>query len=102
MSICFSGLTTQQKMERVVIQPKVTMYLNTDACRCDDFIVLPKTTELKDVIQRCIDAGCYGFSRGSNTQGRGKFYIRSPHKTTTLLNAKLLPNQNVSFFVLEY
>ena len=83
-------------------EPKVTAYLNTDACRRDDFIVLPKTTDLNEVIRVCVVAGSHGFARSSNTQGRGKFYIRSPHKTVDLLNTKLINYQNVSFFIVEY
>ena len=83
-------------------EPKVTAYLNTDAMRCDDYIVLPKTTDLNEVIRVCVEAGCHGFARGSNTQGRGQFYIRSPHRTVDLLNTKLFHKKNVSFFIVEY
>ena len=89
-------------MEEIVINPKVIFYKDTDACRCDNYIVLPKTTPLNEVIKRCFDERCYGFARGSNTQGNGKFYIRSPHKNTTLLKTKLKTLNNVSFFILEY
>ena len=82
-----------------ISQPKVTMYLNTDACRCDNYIVLPKTTDLKEVVRICVEAGCHGFARGSNTQGKGKFYIRSPHKTFDLLQT--IDYKNVSFFIVE-
>ena len=85
-----------------VIQPKVTCYTNKDACRCDDYIVLPKTTPLEEVIKICFESKCYGFSRGSNIQGNGKFYIRSAHKTTNMLVTKIKDQKNVSFFILTY
>ena len=80
-------------------EPKVTTHLNTDDCRRDDYIILPKTTDLNEV---CIEAGSHGFARSSNTQGRGKFYIRSPHKTVDLLYTKLINYKNVTFFIVEY
>jgi hypothetical protein len=84
-----------------VVQPKVTEYKDTDACRCDDYIVLPRETPLNIVIETAFKQNCHGFSRGSNTQGNGKFYIRSPHKTSELLKTKLKQQPNVSFFILE-
>ena len=69
-----------------VVQPKVTEYKDTDACRCDDYIVLPRETPLNVVIE---------------TACNGKFYIRSPHKTSELLKTKLKQQPNVSFFILE-
>ena len=84
-----------------VIQPQVTKYMNTDACRRDDYIVLPKTTPLNEVIDRCFKENCFGFARGSNIQGNGKFYIRSPHKTTILLQSKLIDKPGVSYFILN-
>lgn len=83
-------------------EPIVTEYNDTDAMRCDDYIVLPKTTNLSEVIRVCVEAGSHGFARGSNTQGRGQFYIRSPHRTVDLLNTKLFHKKNVSFFIVEY
>ena len=85
----------------MIIQPKVTMYNDKNACHGDDYIVLPKTTLLKDVIQRCFEEGCYGFCRGSNTQGNGQFYIRSPNKNAELLKNKLNDYDGVSFFIVE-
>jgi hypothetical protein len=85
-----------------VIQPKVSCYQNKDACRRDDYIILPKQTALCDVIERCFREGCYGFARGSNVQGKGQFYIRSLHKTNNLLKTKLIDRDNITFFILEY
>ncbi len=84
-----------------IIQPKVTMYINKDACRRDDYIVLPKTTPLEQVIKRCFEERCYGFSRSSLIQGKGKFYIRSPHKTSERLKNKLIDKKNITFFILD-
>ena len=42
-------------MEGIVINPKIIFYKDTDACRCDNYIVLPKTTPLNEVIKRCFD-----------------------------------------------
>lgn len=84
-----------------MVQPKVTEFKDTDACRCDDYIVLPRETPLKVVIETAFNQNCHGFARGSNIQGNGKFYIRSPHKTSDLLKTKLKPKRNVSFFILE-
>jgi len=84
-----------------VVQPKVTEYKDTDACREDNYIVLPRETPLNVVIETAFKQNCHGFSRGSNTQGKGKFYIRSPHKTPELLKTKLKQQPNVSFFILE-
>ena len=85
---------------KLIFQPKVTSYINKDACRCDDYIILPKTTPLNDVIKRCFEEHCYGFARGSNVQGNGKFYIRSPHKIN--LQTRLINKRNITFFILEY
>ena len=84
-----------------VVQPKVTEYEDTDACREDNYIVLPRETPLNVVIETAFKQNCHGFARGSNTQGKGKFYIRSPHKTSELLKTKLKQQPNVSFFILE-
>lgn len=84
-----------------VIQPKVTEYKDTDACRGDNYIILPPETPLHIVIETAFKQNCYGFARGSNTQGRGQFYIRSTHKTSELLKTKLIPWKNTSFFILE-
>ena len=84
-----------------VVQPKVTEYKDTDACRCDDYIVLPRETPLHIVIETAFKQNCHGFARGSNTQGRGQFYIRSPDKSSDLLKNKIKLHQNTSFFILE-
>jgi hypothetical protein len=84
-----------------VVQPKVTEYKDTDACRGDNYIVLPPETPLNVVIETAFKQNCHGFARGSNTQGKGQFYIRSPHKTSELLKTKLIPRPTVSFFILE-
>ena len=41
-------------------EPIVTEY--------NDNIVLPKTTDLSEVIRVCVEADSHGFARGSNTQ----------------------------------
>ena len=82
----------------LVLQPKVTMYTDTDASRASDYIVLPKTTPLNEVIDRCFREGSYGFSRSSVHDGCGKYYIRPPHKSTF----ELKEYKGISFFVLEY
>ncbi len=89
-------------MEGVIIKPKVFFYKNCDSCRTDDYIVLPKETPLDEVIDICFKEKCYGFARGSNTQGKGKFYIRSPHKNTQYIKQRIKIKDNVSFFILEY
>lgn len=85
----------------MIIQPKVTMYNNMDACRGDNYIVLPKTTELWQVIKRCFEENCSGFCRGSNIHGNGQFYIRSPDKNNIILESKLIDYPGVTFFILS-
>ncbi len=79
----------------------VIQYINTDSHRCDDYEVHSKTTPIEVVIKRCRELGCYGFTRGSNHEGRGKYYIRSPKHTADNLKAHMKPYKNVSLFVLK-
>jgi len=84
------------------IQPQVVSYSNIDACRNDNFEVLDKETPLSDVIKRCWELGSHGFARSSLKDKRGKYYIRSPNKSTTLLESKLREYNNVTFFIVKY
>ena len=75
------------------IQPQVVSYSNIDACRNDNFEVLDK---------RCWEVGSHGFARSSLKDNCGKYYIRSPNKSTTLLESKLKEYKNVTFFIVNY
>lgn len=83
-------------------QPLVISYNNYDACKCDNYITLPKETPISVVINTCFEAGCHGFARGSNVSGRGKYYIRSPKHSYQHLKSKLTPYENITFFTLSY
>ena len=85
-----------------VILPKVTEYENYDSCRNDNYIVLPKDTDIHEVIKKCMESNSCGFARSSINDGKGKYYIRSPKKNRDHIIERLNAYDGVNFYVLDY
>jgi hypothetical protein len=68
-----------------------------------DFEYMDKEIPEIDVIKRCILLGCYGFSRNSLHEFKGKNYIKPPTKTPDILkkNLKYDPKINTVTFIIE-
>ena len=81
--------------------PSYTAHDAMDACRCDDYFVLPRDTPIEAVVHKCYELGCHGFSRNSRITGRGKFYIRSPSKSVEHLEGKMRPASCTTFYIVR-
>jgi len=92
-------------MNKIIIQPKVTEYVNCNVYSGDNYITLPKETKVHEVIQIAFESNCQGFARSSNDDLSGKYYIRSPDKLAQDMIERLESNKEskgVNFYVLEY
>ena len=66
-----------------------------------DFEYIEKEIPETEVIKRCILLGCYGISRNSLHEFKGKYYIKAPSKTPELLKRNLKNYKNVVTFIVE-
>ena len=66
-----------------------------------DFEYMDKETSEIDAIKKCILLGCYGMSRNSLHEFRGKYYIKSPNKTPELLKKNIYHYRNVVTFIIQ-